>query len=151
MFKYDERCPADLAERLDECRGSYLEDSQLTFHDDNDLIADGRRRDIRRACKYVQCGGGKRGWDIRRYSTAAVEEVGHPPRLQVRTAAAGRGSEALGGVGDALGRLRVGKSRDSVTQIKECMSQTQDVRLGLSAEVSHSCGWAFMRRLSKFG
>ena len=54
MFKYDERCPADLAERLDECRESYLEDSQLTFHDDNDLIADGRRKDIRRACKYVQ-------------------------------------------------------------------------------------------------
>ncbi len=51
VFKYDERCPADLAEKLDECRANYLVDSQLSFHSDNDLIAEGRRRDIRRACK----------------------------------------------------------------------------------------------------
>ena len=51
-FTYDERCPADLTKRLEECKEGYLDDSMLLFDEENDLIAQGRKKDIRRACKY---------------------------------------------------------------------------------------------------
>ena len=50
-FRYSDVCPVDYADKMETCKEEYLDKTLLTFHDENDLVAAGRKRDVREACR----------------------------------------------------------------------------------------------------
>lgn len=59
LFKYGNECPRNLTGEIDQCTTTHLGKTVLLFHRDNDLVADGGTRDLKRACrdfkKFKEC------------------------------------------------------------------------------------------------
>ena len=51
-FSYSDQCPANFTAHMSQCKQQFLYDTSLMFHEFNDLVADGNRKDVRQACRY---------------------------------------------------------------------------------------------------
>ena len=49
-FQYNEWCPRDFKDDMYDCYTEYLQPHQLSFFEDNDLVVNKGRREIRQAC-----------------------------------------------------------------------------------------------------